>query len=389
MRDQSDRSDSLQVRPDESASATLESSGRRAAELAIVVPAFNERENIVPLVRLLDAALPGIAWEVIFVDDDSPDGTGAAVRTLGQTDPRVRCVERIGRRGLSTACIEGILASSTSFVAVMDADLQHDETLLPRMLETLREPACDIVVGSRYISGGGIGEWSRGRAGISSLGTRLSRFVYKADIADPMSGFFMMRREVFDSAVRRLSGQGFKILVDILASSPRPLRIKELPYEFRQRLHGESKLDALVAWEFMMLLADKLIGHIIPVRFALFALIGGVGFVLHIAVLGLSLNLLHWEFLYAQTLAVILAMTSNFFLNNVFTYRDQRLRGWRLVRGLLSFYAVCSFGAVANVGIGQYVFAGDYAWWLAGVAGVIVGSVWNYVVSSIFTWKGK
>jgi dolichol-phosphate mannosyltransferase len=361
----------------------------RPPELAIVVPTLNERDNIDPLLSVIEAALAGIAWEVIFVDDDSRDGTPEHIRALALSDPRVRCLQRIGRRGLSTACIEGALATAAPYIAVMDADLQHDERLLPAMLETLSQETCDLVVGSRYIQGGGVGAWDSRRAGLSTLATRISRFVCQADIADPMSGFFMMRRSFFERAMRNLSGQGFKILLDLLASSPGPVRLKELPYEFRQRRHGDSKLDSLVAWEFGMLIADKLVGHLVPVRFALFALIGGLGLGVHLAVLRLALTLFALEFTAAQAVATIAAMTSNFFLNNFFTYRDQRLRGLRLLRGLFSFYLVCAVGAVGNIGIAAYVFAYDRTWWLAGIAGAIVGSVWNYAVSSVFTWKRR
>jgi len=361
----------------------------QAPELALVVPTLNERGNIEPLLELVGSVLGGVAWEVIFVDDDSRDGTAEAVRAIALRDPRVRCLQRIGRRGLSTACIEGVLASAAPYVAVMDADLQHDERLLPRMLETLKREPYDLVVGSRYVAGGGLGQWDKGRAQMSGLATRLSRIVCKAEIADPMSGFFMMRRGVFEDAMRHLSGHGFKILLDLLASSPRPVRFKELPYEFRQRRHGESKLDTLVAWEFGMLLADKLVGHLVPVRFALFAFIGLLGLGVHLLVLRTALGVPTLSFAAAQGVATMVAMTSNFFLNNLFTYRDQRLRGWRLVRGLVSFYLICSVGAVGNVGIAAYVFAVDNVWWLAGIAGAIVGSVWNYAVSAVFTWRGK
>jgi dolichol-phosphate mannosyltransferase len=361
----------------------------QAPELALVVPTLNERGNIEPFLELLDSALGSIGWEVIFVDDDSRDGTAEAVRAIALRDPRVRCLQRIGRRGLSTACIEGVLASAAPFIAIMDADLQHDERLLPRMLETLKHEPYDLVVGSRYVAGGGLGQWDKSRAQISGLATRLSRIVCKADIADPMSGFFMMRRGVFEDAMRELSGHGFKILLDLLASSPRPVQLKELPYEFRQRRHGESKLDTMVAWEFGMLLADKLVGHLVPVRFALFAFIGLLGLGVHLLVLRSALGVPELSFAAAQGIATVVAMTSNFFLNNVFTYRDQRLKGWRLLRGLGSFYVICSIGAVGNVGIAAYIFAVDNVWWLAGIAGAVVGSVWNYAVSAVFTWRGK
>ena len=374
------------VKPD----VTPDSTGLagRAPDLTIVVPTLNECDNLEPLLSLVGAALGDISWELIFVDDDSSDGTAEYARALARRDARVRCLQRIGRRGLSTACIEGVLASASPYVAIMDGDLQHDEQLLPRMLGVLRNEPIDLVVGSRYVAGGGIGEGlSNRRARVSGFATHLARFIWKAEIADPMSGFFMFRREVFDRAVHRLSGQGFKILLDLMASSPQPLRVRELPFEFRKRRYGESKLDVVVAWEFGMLLADKLIGHIVPVRFALFALIGGLGLFVHLAVLWSSLTLAALGFLPAQATATLVAMTSNFFLNNLFTYRDQRLRGWQLIRGMLSFYLICSVGAVANVGIAAYIFRADQAWWVAGIAGVIVGSVWNYAVSSVFTWK--
>ncbi len=358
-------------------------------DLTVVVPTFNERDNILPLVERLSAVLAGSAWEAIFVDDNSPDGTAEAVRAIARTDPRIRCLQRIGRRGLSSACIEGILASASPFVAVIDADLQHDESLLPRMLAVLRDEPVDLVVGSRYIAGGGVGDWDTGRQRVSAAATWLSRVVTKLEVADPMSGFFMMRRAVFEDALRHLSAQGFKILLDVMASTTTPPRVKELPYEFRPRQHGESKLDALVVWEFAMLLADKLIGHIVPVRFALFAFIGGVGVVIHMSVLWACLQLLDLTFTTSQTIAAISAMTGNFFLNNFFTYADRRLKGWRILRGLVSFYLICGLGAVANIGIASYLFAEREVWWIAGIAGIIVGSVWNYAVSSIFTWKGR
>ena len=379
------------VRRDDFTSVTQakESPVTAGPELTLVIPTLNERDNIGPLVDLLDAVLEAVSWEVIFVDDDSPDGTAERIREIGRRDRRVRCLQRLGRRGLTTACIEGALAASATYIAVMDADMQHDENLLPQMLAMLKSGSADLVVGSRYVAGGGIGGLDAARANMSAFATRLSRIICKAEIADPMSGFFMLRRDVLEGALRRLSGQGFKILLDILASSPRSLRIRELPYNFRERQHGESKLDTLVAWEYMMLIADKLIGHIIPVRFALFAFVGGIGLFIHMSVLWWGLTVAGAAFNMAQTSATIVAMTANFFINNLFTYRDRRLRGLAVLRGLFTFYAICTLGAVANVGIAGYVFSRNEVWWLAGLAGVVVGSVWNYAISSVFTWKQK
>jgi dolichol-phosphate mannosyltransferase len=357
----------------------------RGVELTVVVPTFNEHDNVEVLLSRLDAALCGIEWEVVYVDDDSPDGTAAKIRVLAQNNPRVRCLQRIGRRGLSTAVIEGMLASCAPYLAVIDADLQHDETLLPRMLAMIKADDLDVVVGSRHTEGGGIGDWDRRRATISNVAARLARLIVPADLTDPMSGFFMMTRPAFERAVRCLSGQGFKILLDLFASTPIAFRFKEVPYVFGQRQHGESKLDSFVIWEYLMLLIDKLVGRYVPARFVSFAAIGGLGVVVHFTTLYFGLKLV--AFPAAQAIATFVAMTSNFALNNMLTYRDRRLTGRRFVTGLLSFYAVCSLGAVANVGIASAAFAHHYTWWVSGLAGAVVGVVWNYAVSSVLTWR--
>lgn len=360
---------------------------RSAPEIAIIAPTLNEKDNVLALRDALDAALRGYAWELIFVDDDSTDGTHEILFAEARRDPRVRILRRIGRRGLSTAAIEGVLSSSAPLVAVIDADLQHDEKALPRMIETLRREDVDLVVGTRYAEGGGTSDWSERRRLASRFATRIARLVLRADLSDPMSGFFVMRREAFDRAVRRLSGQGYKILLDLVASARPPLRVAETPYVFRARMAGESKVDSAVVWEYLMLLADKLIGRFVPVRFVMFMTVGAAGVLVHMATLWGFFQLVHSDFTRAQSIATVAAMTFNFFVNNQLTYRDRRRKGWGMITGLLSFYAVCSIGAVANVGIAGYIFAQDYAWWLSGIAGVVVGAVWNYAASSVYTWR--
>ena len=358
-------------------------------ELSIIVPTFNEVDNVSELVSRLDACLEHISWEVIFVDDDSSDGTANLLRQLGASDRRVRCLRRIGRRGLSSACIEGLLSSSAPYLAVIDGDLQHDETLLPQMFQILGNGGADIVVGSRYITGGETGDWCAKRVAMSQFATLLSRQLLRAELTDPMSGFFMTRREAFDDAARNLSGVGFKILLDLFASSPRPLRFKELPYRFQLRRAGESKLDSHVAWDFLMLLLDKLMGHIVPVRFAAFVLVGGLGIGIHLLVFFLLFRWVTDNFALSQTVAALVAMTSNFVLNNFLTYRDMRLRGWPLLRGWASFTLVCSLGLLANVGIASYLFRTKTFWLLSAFAGMLVGAVWNYAVTAVFTWDAR
>lgn len=360
------------------------------AELSVIIPTFNEFDNVAPLLEKLERALTGIHWEAVFVDDDSPDGTSALLRQHARTDPRVRVVQRIGRRGLSSAVVEGILSTSTPYIAVIDADMQHDERLLPKMFDILSHDEADLVVGSRYVAEGGVGDWTKSRQRISHAATLLSHLVMKAPLADPMSGFFMITREAFETAVRALSIQGYKILLDIVASASPALRVKELPYVFKSREHGESKLDTLVSLEFLTLLLDKLVGRWVPVKLVLFGFIGGLGVFLHMAVLGALLLLGHVSFLAAQTVATVAAMTGNFFLNNIFTYRDRRLRGViPILRGLLSFYVICGIGAVANVGIANFAYTSHHSWWVSGLAGILVAVGWNYGASSLFTWRNR
>ncbi|MCW2363620.1 MULTISPECIES: glycosyltransferase family 2 protein [Sphingobium] len=359
------------------------------AELAIVVPTFNEAQNVALLADLVDKALPGVAWELVFVDDNSPDDTSGKVRALAQRDPRVRVLHRFGRRGLSSACVEGILATSAPYVAIMDADLQHDESVLKTMFERIRADDVDLVVGSRYVEGGGMGDWSESRQRMSQFATKLALKLTKTPISDPMSGFMMMRRDAFMRSLPNLSTVGFKILLDIAASAPTPLRVAEVPYTFRTRQFGESKLDSLVLWEYVQLLMDKAVGHIVPVRFLSFAMVGGTGVVVHFAVLTLLFVALGVSFAVAQTAATLVAITSNFLLNNMFTYRDQRLQGWGLLRGWITFNLVCAFGAAANIGVADWLFVNKAYWALSALAGIMVSVVWNYVMSAFFTWKKK
>ena len=359
-----------------------------APELCVVVPVLNERDNVVPLVDRLSATLAGLTWEVVFVDDGSTDGTRDAVAAIGRCDSRVRLLRRTGRRGLASAFIEGVECSLAPYIAALDGDLQHDETLLPRMLEVLKSEPVDAVIGSRYMAGGDLGEWSRQRASMSGLATRLSRAVLRTDVTDPMSGFFMLPRTVFDCAAPRLSAIGFKILLDVLSSLQQPPRVRELPYSFRNRVAGASKLDSGVLFDFVMLLLDKLIGHVVPVRFVVFALIGALGLVAHLAVLRLGLTLGGLDFQTAQVIATILAIIGNFTLNNNLTFRDRRLKGTRMVRGLAVFTAVCAIGAAANVGIASLMInAGHQAWWYAGMVGAAMSLVWNYAIGSTLTWR--
>jgi dolichol-phosphate mannosyltransferase len=364
---------------------------QRRIDLAVVVPTYNERGNISELIARIETALQSLSWELIFVDDDSPDDTAELIADFARHDQRIRLIHRVGRRGLSSACIEGILATTSNYVAVMDADMQHDESVLPQMLSTLRQDSLDLVVGTRNAEGGSMGQFSRHRVLLSRLGQKVSNTVCQCQISDPMSGFFLFNRSFFLEVVRNLNAGGFKILVDMLASSERPVRFAEVGYTFRARTCGESKLDINTAVEYLFLvldkLTDKLTGRALPLRFAAFGLVGATGFATHLLCLSLLMFGFHWHFLAAQIAATYIAMTENFFLNNLVTWRDRSLRGIRLFSGMASFWLACSFGAWANVIFARSLLQSGAKWYWAGIAGIILSSVWNYSISNLFTWS--
>ena len=359
-----------------------------AVELTVVSPTFNEKANVRPLVAKLDAALRGIAWQVIFVDDNSPDGTAEEVRAVAQADPRVQCIRRVGRRGLAGAVIEGALASSAPVIAVIDADLQHDETQLPAMLRLIQDDEADLVVASRYLEPEGLDSGlSKTRKQGSQLATWMGRQVLKNEVSDPVSGFFMARRGVWETTAPRLSTEGFKILFDLLASVPDPIRVAELPYRFRDRLAGESKLDRRVVIEYLSLLLNKATGGVIPARAVMFALVGSTGFLVNVVV-AMTLDavrapLAFWQI---QLLAAFVAMTSNFAINNAVTYFDRRKKGVALLTAYIRFCLLCSAGLFVNVAVAAFLNDRIEMPGTSQVAGAAFGAVWNYVTTALAVW---
>jgi len=373
----------------------------KTLELAIVLPTLNERKNLRRLVERLDNALQGIAWEAIFVDDNSRDGTSDEARAISLEDPRIRCIQRIGRRGLASAAIEGMCATAAPVVAVMDADHQHDPKLLPGMLAAINSGDYDLAYASRFAEGASTEAWGRpDRVKASGLANKIARKVTGVDLSDPMSGYFMLPTAILRADADRLSGVGFKILLDILATVDTPLRVKEFPLDFAARAEGESKLDRTVVFEFLIGLYDKWLGRIIPTRFALFGTVGAMGVVVQFAMLWLMLSVVlgerfvygHWSsdettFNIANTIAALVAMTFNFVLNNELTYADKRLRGMGpLLRGWLNFAVTCSLGLLTNIGATAALKRMHINDVIAVLVGIVLAAVWNFALSSKFVW---
>ena len=358
------------------------------APLTIVVPTFNERANIRPLLEALDQNLSPGEWNIIFVDDDSPDDTAAEIRTCQADYSNVDLITRVGRRGLSSACIEGFHAATTPFIAVIDADLQHDESLLTEMLLLLREGKAEMVIGTRFSGAGGTGDGlSPLRKLVSQSATLLTRALFRVKISDPMSGFFMIKREVFTRVSQRLSAVGFKIMMDIIINHRPRLNIAEVPYTMRARHQGESKLDSLVAIEYIAMLISLRLGKLVSPGFVVFSAVGCTGLVVHATALYLLVQIAQSTFLVGQSIATLVAMTTNFFLNNAVTFRRKRLMGQAIFSGLLSFYLACSLGAIINLSISQFLYSVGVTYMAAGLFGALLAAVWNYLTTSQSIWR--
>lgn len=369
---------------------TVQTTSFSPAQLAVIVPSYNERGNIELLYEKLAIALGDTAWEMIVVDDNSPDGTADVVNELSRVYANVRCLRRFGRRGLASACIEGMAVTSAPYVAVIDADLQHDEAILPKMLEEALNGA-DLVIGSRFIGGGSAGDGlSKTRLSGSQLATKLAVMIAGQDVSDPMSGFFLMRRDAALKAAPKLASDGFKILIDLIVTSARmgsPLKIAEVPYVFRPRHAGESKMNPLIVIQYLGLWFSKLTGGVLPPSFLLFGLVGGTGVVVHLASLWLFTSAIGANFVVSQIAATLIAMTWNFFLNNNLTYADRKLHGMKLVTGLIGFCGICALGGIANISVANAIYQANHQTFIAGLSGAIMSSVFNYAVTRAFTWK--
>lgn len=357
------------------------------ADLTLVVPCYNEAENIAPLIAALSKALDGLRWEVVFVDDNSPDGTSEAVTRVARLDSRIRLIRRVGRRGLSSAVIEGALSSTAPVLAVMDGDLQHDESILRSLLAPLLADEADLAVASRHVQGGdSSGLASRWRHALSQAGIRLSQIILPIPLTDPMSGFFAIRRGVFERAVPRLTGTGFKILLELVLSVTRPVRIIEVPFVFRPRQSGESKLSPLVMIQFLGMLVERACRGWLPTHFVLFAVVGLIGIAVNLAFAELA-RVSGANFRASQVIGTACAIFINFQLNNRITYQDRPLRGKRWLPGLCVFVLGSALGAFANIGVAQLLYDTHGHWSRSSAAGAVIGVVWNYAIASTLVWR--
>lgn len=359
-------------------------------KLSVVLPTYNERDNVIPIAKQLLALQKAYDLEIIFVDDDSQDGTADVVRELAHLHPEVRLIRRVGRAGLSSAIKEGILDATGDLVVVMDCDGQHEPAMVLAALRSLRETGADLLIGSRFLPEAQIKGLSPKRERNSTVANAVARFSLPRyrQLTDYMSGFFVCQLQPVLPYVRQIDVNGFKFLYELLAISRGRLTVGEVPLRFQPRISGESKLNLAVVWDLGISILHTLLLRSVPRRAISFALVGATGIATHLLVYFLARQLLGVDFEWAQSFAVITAATTNFLINNILTFRTQQLKGWAILVGLLRFLLVTSMGMVANVGVSSALYhRATEQPLLAMFAGIAVDFVWKYAASSKFVWN--
>jgi dolichol-phosphate mannosyltransferase len=353
--------------------------------VSIIVPTYNEAKNVAALYAGLANALRDISWELVLVDDNSPDGTAEIARDLARQHDNVRCIQRIQERGLCSAVQWGVQAAHGDVVVVMDGDLQHDPGLIPRMIEELGKGQ-DIVSGSRFLSSSRAeGLPSELRNNLSVYGNRLINLYLRMRLTDPLTGFFATTRALFLQSIPRMQADGFKVFFDLIYYN-RKAAIKELPLDFRARQHGSSKLQLYVIWLLLCDMISKLSRGLAPPRLVSFVGVGLIGSSVHFSVLyaSLSAGAVFWV---SQAIATVMAMIFNFTLNNILTYTDHRLVGSSFYKGLLLYSFIASFGIVANVSTAQLTYElFQFHTFLAACMGILIDIVWRFVISNRLIW---
>lgn len=349
--------------------------------VSLIICTLDESASIAGVLHEASQVLAHCSHEIIVVDDSADERTADVVRDFGASRPWVRVLRRQGARGLASAAIAGWDAARGVRLAICDGDGQHDLQQLPAMLAQM-DAGADLVAASRYIDGDTGLSWTR--SAMSRIATWATTTLLVGGLTDPMSGFFAMTRPTYEAARPRLSGVGFKILVDVVASSPRRLRMAETPAVLRTREHGMSKLDLRVVADLGALLIEKRTRGLIPVRLAMFGAVGLTGVAVHMAVLSvLHLALPFWL---AQIGAILSAMSWNFWINNILTFRDVRLRGAAMWRGVLAFYVACLGGGLISEALATLLHNEGVNWMASGVAGALAAGLWNYYASRRGTW---
>lgn len=362
-----------------------------AIALSVIVPTYNERDNVAAIVGKLDCVLQFLPWEVIFVDDASPDDTAHVVREIARVDRRVRLISRHNRRGLSSAVIEGGLAAAGEVIAVMDGDLQHDEGILPELYRRVAEGEADIASASRFLEDhASEGLANDTRLQISHTGISAANKFFGLHLTDPLTGFFAMRRADLERTAPDLSGLGFKILLDLITSMDPAPRVSEVPFRFRPRVAGESKLDHRVMYDFGLFFLERSVSRVVPIpgTWLSLAVVSALGVVIHLALIVPAVSVLGVPFIPAQLAATLVSLFATFSMNNLLSRGDSTLQGRRFWMGFAVFGLLSAAGVAANVGVAALIHTGSnhLVYVVPAIAGAIISVPWNFAANKAFAY---
>jgi dolichol-phosphate mannosyltransferase len=374
--------------------------------VSIVTPTYNEAANVPLFVEAIGDVLADTTYEIIVVDDDSPDRTWEVAGKLGQADPRVRVIRRFGESGLSSAVMAGLGSARGQVLVVMDADLQHDEAILPRMVGLLSSDQADVVIGSRATDGGSYGSWGSGRRFVSWVATLIARLLLRVPTTDPMSGYFAMTRATFDELAPSINPQGFKILLEFIGRRRAGLRVTEVGFTFRNRMHGETKMSPSVIRSYLLAVVELRVGRQVKGQFVLYGLVGLSGVAVNLIVFSITdaigLGAIHLGFgrplRWSLLLGIQASILSNFVLNNYFTFWERRFHRQRLLVGMVEFEVISAFGVVVHVSIFQFLESTGWGVGLLGgtaarlghdAVGFLVALVSNYYLNVNYIWRRR
>jgi len=357
-------------------------------DLSVILPTYNEKENIILILDKIRKVLKDVSYQIIVVDDNSPDGTWEIAQHYAKKHSNIQVIRRLNMKGLSSAILEGFGSSNSKWMVVMDADLQHDEKILVDFVKAF-EDGFEIVVGSRKTAGGSIGEWNFLRRVISWVATRMAFFIIKNNVSDPMSGFFGIQKEIFENSIDKINPRGFKLLLELLAHNPH-VKTHEIGFTFNKRQYGKSKLSTNVIFDYLAALYDLSLGKYLPLRFIKYSIIGFIGLLVYQATIWIGLNLLQVSKYYSLALGIEAAILSNYFFNNFWTFKDYRHRSIHIISGLFSYHLISIAGVIINYSSSVLLidrFAVNI--YVASIIGAVLSTLWNYRMNFQITWKNE
>jgi dolichol-phosphate mannosyltransferase len=379
-----------------------------APVVSVITPTYDEAENLPELVRRIHESLANVPHEIIVADDNSPDRTWAVAESLAADDETITVLRRFHDPGLSAAVLDGMSAARGSYLAVIDADLQHDPAALAPMLEMLRSGNADVAVGSRESEGGGYGEWSTQRRFVSWVATAIAKVFLRVPTDDPMSGYFMLTRDAYESTAAQINPMGFKILLEFIGRN-RDLRVGEVGYEFANRVHGRTKLNRSIIRSYLLAVAELRLGRQVDPVFLLYVMVGALGLVVNSTLFTLfealgfplintgvneALDPIYSSFVASVAVTTLLL----FVVNNEFTFWEQRYTGWKMLPALLLFGLMTLVGTLVHVAVFSWLQETGFALALLGadaarvlhnLIGATVALVVNWYLNTSFVWKRR